>query len=92
MHEAGQILGVDNADNVLGAAGFVVDGDAGVLAVNDLGAGFFNEQVGGQGEDFLAGRHDLADGDIVQLEGAVDEGLLKFGQDAHAAGGGGDEL
>ncbi len=49
-------------------------------------------QVGGQGKDLLARGHDLADGHILQFEGAVDEGLLEGGQNAEAAGGGGDEL
>jgi hypothetical protein len=77
---------------VLGAAGFVVDGDAGVLVVDDRGAGGLDEHVAGERDDFLARGHDLADGDFVHFEGAVDEALLKRGQDAHAAGGGGDEL
>ena len=77
---------------MLGAAVFVVDGHAGVLVFDDLGAGFLKEHVGGQGEDFLARGHDFADGDVVQFQGAVDEGLLEAGQEADAAGGGGDEL
>ena len=40
----------------------------------------------------MARGHDLPDGDFIQLEGSVDQGLLKLGQQAHAAGGGGDEL
>jgi hypothetical protein len=63
-----------------------------VLVVDDAGAGGFNEGVGGERDDLLARGHDLADGGFVELEGAVDEALLKRRQDAHAAGGGGDEL
>ena len=77
---------------MLRAAGFVVDGDAGALAFNDAGAGIFHKHVGGQREDLLARGHDLANGNFVQLQGAVNERLLEFGQQAHAAGGGGDEL
>ena len=75
----GQVFGVDDADDVFGAAGFVVDGDAGVLVVNDGGAGGLDEGVGGEGDDFLPGRHDFADGDFFHLEGAVDEVFLKGG-------------
>ena len=70
----------------------VVDGDAGVLLVDDAGAGFLDEHVGGEGEDALARDHDLAGGDLVELDGAVDDGFLILGEHAHAAGGGGDEL
>ena len=48
--------------------------------------------VGGEREDLAAGRHDLADGDVVELDGAVDDLFLKDGEQAHAAGGGGDEF
>ena len=92
VHEAGDVLGVDDADDVLGAVGGIVDGDAGVLLFDDAGAGVFDGHVGGEGEDFAAGGHDLADGDVVELDGAVDDLFLKGGQQAHAAGGGGDEL
>jgi hypothetical protein len=77
---------------VLGAAGFVVDGNAGVEALDDLGAGRFDGQIRRQGKNLLARGHDLADGHIIQFEGAVNERLLKAGQYAHAAGGGGDQL
>ncbi len=77
---------------MLGAAAFVVDGNAGAHALDDLGGGGFDGQIGRQGKDLLAWGHDLADGHIFQFEGAVDEGLLEGGQDAEAAGGGGDEL
>ena len=92
MHEAGDVFGVDDADDVLGAAGGIVDGDAGVLLVDDAGAGVLDEHVGGEREDSLARGHDFAGGDFVEFEGAVDERLLKLGEHAHAAGGGGDEL
>ena len=39
VHEAGDVFGVDDADDVLGAAVGVVDGDAGVLLFDDAGAG-----------------------------------------------------
>ena len=92
VHEAGDVFGVDEADDLFGAAGGVVDGDAGVLLVDDAGAGFLDEHVGGEREDALARDHDLAGGDLVELDGAVDDGFLIFGEHAHAAGGGGDEL
>ena len=46
----------------------------------------------GKREDPLARGHDFADGNIVELDGAVDERLLKAGEQAQAAGGGSDEL
>ncbi len=72
-------------------AGFV-DGDAGVLLFDDAGGGLLEGHVGGEGEDVAAGGHDLAHGDVVELDGAVDDLFLKDGQQAHAAGRGGDEL
>ena len=77
---------------MLRAAALIVDRDAGVHLADDLGAGRFDGQVRGQGKNLLARGHDLADGHLVQFQGAVDERLLKAGQDAHAAGGGGDQL
>src|ERR1035437_7467630 len=91
-HEAGEVFGVDDADDVLGASGFVVDGDAGAHVLDDLCGGRFDGQDGGQGKDLLARGHDLADGHVFQFEGAVDECLLETGENAEAAGGGGDEL
>ena len=77
---------------MLGAARFVVDGNAGAHVLEDLGGGGFDGEVGRQGKDLLARGHDLADGHILEFEGAVDERFLKGGQDAEAASGGGDEL
>ena len=90
--EAGEVSCIDDADDVLGATGFIVDRNTRAVAGDDLGAGFFKQHVGGQREDLLARGHDLADGNVVKFEGAVDERFLKLGQQAHAAGGGGDEL
>ncbi len=70
----------------------VVDGDAGVLLLDDAGAGAFDGHVGGEREDLAARRHDLADGDVVEFDGAVDDLFLEGGKQAHAAGGRGDEL
>ncbi len=92
VHQAGDVLGVDDADDVLRAAGGIVDGDARVLLFDDAGAGLFDGEVGGEREDLAARRHDLADGDVVQLDGAMDDLFLKDGQETHAAGSGGDEL
>ena len=92
VHQARDVLGVDDADDVLGAAGGVVDGDAGVLLLDDAGAGLLDGHVGGEREDLAARSHDLADGDVVQLDGAMDDLFLEGRQQAHAAGGGGDEL
>ena len=63
-----------------------------MLLLDDAGAGALDGHVGGEGEDLAAGRHDLADGDVVELDGAVDDLFLEGGKEAHAAGGGGDEL
>ena len=80
VHEAGDVLRVDDADDVLGTAGGVVDGNAGVLLFDDAGGGLLQRHVGREGEDFAAGRHDLADRDVVELDGAVDDLFLKDGQ------------
>ena len=77
---------------MVGAAGGIVDGDAGVLLLDDAGAGLLERHVGGEREDLAARRHDLAHGDVVELDGAMDDLFLKDGKQAHAAGGGGDEL
>ncbi len=62
VHEAGDVLGVDDADDVVGArASGIVDGDAGVLLFDDAGAGLFERHVGGEREDLAAWGHDLAD-------------------------------
>ena len=90
--QAGEVFGVDDADDVLGAAGLVVDRHAGAHMFDDLGAGRFDRQVRGQRKDLLPRGHDLADGHILQFQGAMDERLLKPGQNAHAPGGCGDEL
>ena len=45
VHEAGKVFGVDDADDVLGAAGLVVDGHARVEVLDDLGAGFFHQHL-----------------------------------------------
>ena len=92
VHEAGDVFGVDDADDVLGTVRGVVDGDAGVLLLDDAGGGLLERHVGGEGEDLAARRHDLADGDVVELDGAVDDLFLKDREQAHAAGGGGDEF
>ena len=92
VHEAGDVLGVDDADDAVGVGGGVVDGDAGVLLLDDAGAGVFDGHVGGEREDLAARGHDFAHGDVVELDGAMDDLFLKGGQQAHAARGGGDEL
>ena len=92
VHQARDVLGVDDADDLLGAAGGVEDGNAGVLLLDDARAGLLDGHVGGEREDLAARSHDLADGDVVQLDGAMDDLFLEDGQQAHAAGRGGDEL
>src|SRR5271170_1001446 len=77
VHEAGDVFGVDDADDVLGASEGIVDGDARVLLFDDAGGGLLEGHVGGEGEDLAAGGHDLADGDVVGLDGAVDDLFLK---------------
>src|ERR1035437_5073647 len=90
-HEAGEVFGVDDADDVLGASGFVVDGDAGAHVLDDLCGGRFDGQDGGQGKDLLARGHDLADGHVFQFEGAEDEGGRVFKEADGGAGQGHEE-
>ena len=92
VHEAGDVLGINDADDEFGAAGGVVDGDAGVQLVDDAGACVLNEHVEGQGEDALTRRHDFAGRELVDFDGAVNEGLLIFRKHAGAARGCGHEL
>jgi len=63
-----------------------------VLEIDDARGCLFYRHVCGQRENLLTRRHDLADGYVVELKGAMDEGFLKTRQDACAAGGGGNEL
>ena len=77
---------------MLGAAGGVVDGDAGVLLFDDPGGGLLKRHVGGEREDVAAWGHDLAYGDMIELDGAVDDLFLEDGQETHATSRGGDEL
>ena len=55
VHEAGDVLGVDDADDVLGAGGGVVDGDAGVLLVDDAGGGLLERACRRGGRRFCRG-------------------------------------
>ena len=92
VHQAGDVLGVDDADKILGTVRRFVDGDAGVLLLDDAGGGLLERHVGGEGEDLAARGHDLADGDVIELDGPMDDLFLKDREQAHAAGGGGNEL
>ena len=67
-HPAHEIFGVEDSDDVFGAALRIVDGDAGVLLVDDAGQGIVEVEVGGQGKNSGARDHDLAGGDVVEFE------------------------
>ncbi len=93
VHEPGDVFRIDDADNVIGArTGRIVDRDAGVLFFHDARAGLLDEHICGQREDLAARGHDLANDDVVQLDGAMDDLLLKYGEKSHTTGGCGDEL
>ena len=92
VHEAGDVFRVDNADDVLRAEGGIVDGNAGVLLLNDAGGGLLQRHVDGEREDLAARRHDLANCDVVEFDSAMNNLFLKDGKQAHAAGSGGDEF
>ena len=93
MHKSGDVFGVEDADDVVGAGTRgIVDGDAGVLFFDDTRAGLLDGHIRGQREDLAAGSHDLANDDVVELDGAVDDLLLKDGEKPHATGSSGDEL
>ncbi len=101
MHEAGDVLGVDDADDAVGVgdgdvslvcSAVLIDWDAGVLLLDNAGAGAFDGQACGEGKDLAARGHDFADGDVVEFDCAMDDFLLKWREKAHAAGGGGDEF
>ena len=59
--EAGEVARIHHTDDVLGAAGFVVNRHAGAMLGDDFGAGFFKAHVGWQRKDALARSHDFAD-------------------------------
>ena len=92
MHEAADVLGVEDANDEFRAALRIINGDAGVHFLDNAGAGIFDQHIGGEREDALARGHDLAGDDVVHLDGAVDERLLVFGQHAGAARSRGHEL
>jgi len=92
VHETGDVFGVDDANDVFEAGCRIVDGDAGVLLLHDTSGGLLDQHVCGEGEDLAARGHDLANGDVVELDGAVDDLLLKDGEEAHAARSCSDEL
>ncbi len=92
MHEAADVFRVDDADDVFRAELGVVDGDAGVLLFDDAGGCEFHGHVRGKAEDAATRRHDFADGDVVEVNGAVNDLFLEGGKQAAFAGFGGDEL
>src|SRR5271154_3269420 len=51
VHEAGDVFGVDDADDGFGTGGGIIDRDAGVLLFDDAGGGLLQRHVGGQGEE-----------------------------------------
>ena len=90
VHEARDVFGIDDADDVVRAGVGIVDGDAGVLLLNDAGGGLLERHIGWEREDVAARGHNLADGDVVELDGAMDDLFLKDGEKSHAARGRGD--
>lgn len=92
MHEAGEILRVENADDVLWTERGVIDGHAGVLLVDDACGGALDGHVRWEGEDAATRRHDLAHGDVAEFDGAMDDLLLENRKQAATACGRGDEL
>jgi len=55
-HPADKLFVVKDADDVLGAALRVVDGDARVLAFDNAIQGFVEGEIGGQGKKYPDGR------------------------------------
>ena len=53
-HPAHEVLGIEHADDVLGAALRIIDRDARVLLVDHLFEGLLEGHVAGQGEDVAA--------------------------------------
>src|SRR5271170_6523674 len=80
VHQSGDVLGVDDADEILWTMRGLIDGDARVLLLDDAGGGLLERHVGGEGEDLAAGSHNLADCDVVELDGAMDDLFLKDGE------------
>src|SRR5580693_7752832 len=91
-YPADQLFVIEDADDVLGAALRVVDGDARVLAFDHAVEGLVKREVGGEGKNIGAGDHDFADGDAVEFDGVVDHFFLRLGDLAELAAGGNDEL
>jgi hypothetical protein len=92
VHEARDVFGVDKTNDEFGAKRGVVDGNAGVLLIDDAGAGVFDQHVEGEGKDALARGHDFARGNLVDFDGAVNEGFLILGKHSSSARSGGHEL
>ena len=92
LHPAHQVLGVEHADDGLRTAGGVVHGDAGVLLLDDLGDGFLQRHVAGKRKNIGTRNHDLAHGDGLKVQRAVQQLLLQVADEAVAVRGGDAEL
>ena len=74
--EGEEVLGVENADDVV--EGAFVDGDAGEAFLEDFVAEVEDGRVHFDGDDFGARGHDLADLEIAEADDAFDHFLLVF--------------
>ena len=90
-HPTHDVFGIEDADDVLGSALRIVDGNAGVLFVGDAGEGFFETEIGGQGKDSSARDHDLASGNAIEFEGIEKHFFLGGGKLSGGARGTDDE-
>src|SRR6202043_1617823 len=91
-HPAHEVFVVQHTDNVFGTALRIIDRDARVLPLDNASQSLVEQQVGGQRKNIRARDHNLADGDAVEFDGAVDHFFLELGNLAELPAGGHDEL
>ena len=89
---AHQVLGVQHSDNVLRPALRIVNRNSRVLLVDDTLQRFLERQIAGHGKDIRPGNHDLAHGNVLQIEGAQDQLSFRRAQYPQSAAGGDDQL
>ena len=77
---------------MLGPALRIVDGNAGVLFLNDSAKRFVQGQVAGQGENVRARHHDFTYGDVIQFQRVVDHLFLHVRDLPELAAGGDDQF
>ena len=92
VHQPGHVLGIHHADDVLGTALRVVDRNPRILLLHDAGIRFLHQQVSREREDPAPRGHHLARHHLVQLDGAMDDLLLKGRQQTHPPGCGRNQL